>query len=137
MALFADESLQNPYPLYRRMLDHGPVHPPVGDSGFFAVCSWDAVNDAVARPEDFSSNLTGTMTYHPPDGTVGLFFPMDELGGPTQVLAIADDPAHAYIARNSFPPSWPPSASARWNRSSPRPPLLCGGTKYRTTASSG
>ncbi len=73
MALFADESLQNPYPLYRRMLDHGPVHPPVGDSGFFAVCSWDAVNDAVARPEDFSSNLTGTMTYHPPDGTVGLF----------------------------------------------------------------
>ncbi|MCV7151572.1 cytochrome P450 [Mycolicibacterium pyrenivorans] len=100
MALFADESLQNPYPLYRRMLDHGPVHP-VGDSGFFAVCSWDAVNDAVARPEDFSSNLTGTMTYHP-DGTVGLF-PMDELGGPTQVLAIADDPAHAVHRKKLVP----------------------------------
>ncbi|MGB3232881.1 MAG: cytochrome P450, partial [Mycobacterium sp.] len=100
LALFADEFLQDPYPLYARMLAAAPVHP-IGHSGFHAVCSWDAVNDAVTRPEDFSSNLTGTMVYQP-DGTVGLF-PMDELGGPTQVLAIADDPAHAAHRKKLVP----------------------------------
>lgn len=92
VALFDDEFLQDPYPLYARMHASAPVHR-VGDSGFFAVCGWDAVNDAVTRTEDFSSNLTGTMVYND-DGTVGVF-PMDVVGGPTQVLAIADDPTHA------------------------------------------
>ncbi|MGD9622006.1 MAG: cytochrome P450 [Mycolicibacterium sp.] len=91
-ALFDDRFIQNPYPLYARMLAAGPVHR-IGESDFHAVCGRDAILEAVGRPEDFSSNLTGTMTYHP-DGTVGLF-PMDQLGGPTQVLAIADDPDHA------------------------------------------
>ena len=73
------------------MLAGGPVHP-IGDSGFYAVCTWDAVNDVIARPEDFSSNLTATMTYQ--DGKVGTFT-MGELGGDIQALATADDPAHA------------------------------------------
>jgi cytochrome P450 len=92
VSLFDDAYLQQPYPLYDRMLAAGPVHR-IGESGFSAVCGWDAVADAVARPDDFSSNLTGTMLYQP-DGTVGTFA-MDGLGGPTQVLATADDPAHA------------------------------------------
>lgn len=90
--LFRHECIQDPYPLYRQMLDTGPVHP-IADSGFYAVCGWDAVNDAIARPEDFSSNLTATMTYQP-GGTVGTF-EMDGLGGPSHVLATADEPAHA------------------------------------------
>ncbi|OBB01037.1 cytochrome [Mycobacteriaceae bacterium 1482268.1] len=89
--LFDDRFVQNPYPLYERMLADGPVHR-IGDSGFYAVCSWDAVNDVVARPHDFSSNLTATMTFQ--DGTVGEF-PMGELGAEMQALATADDPAHA------------------------------------------
>jgi cytochrome P450 family 144 len=89
--LFDDEFIQDPYPLYERMLASGPVHP-IGDSGFYAVCSWDAVTDAVSRPQDFSSNLTATMTYQ--DGKVGSFV-MGELGGDIQALATADDPAHA------------------------------------------
>ena len=89
--LFDDGFVQDPYPLYARMLADGPVHA-VGDSGFYAVCGWDAVNDVVARPWDFSSNLTATMTYN--DGTVGTF-PMGELGAEMQALATADDPAHA------------------------------------------
>ena len=56
------------------------------------MCGWDAVNDVIARPEDFSSNLTATMTYQ--GGKVGAF-PMGELGGEMQALATADDPAHA------------------------------------------
>ena len=62
IALFDDQFIQDPYPLYARMHASGPVHP-IGDSGFHAVCTWDAVNEAVGRPEDFSSNLTATMTY--------------------------------------------------------------------------
>jgi cytochrome P450 len=91
LELFSDEAIQDPYPLYARMHETGPVHP-IGDSGFYAVSGWDAVNDVIARPEDFSSNLTATMTYQ--DGRVDPF-PMGELGGATQALATADDPAHA------------------------------------------
>ena len=89
---FGPESLQDPYPLYERMRAVGPVHR-IGGSNFYAVCDWDAVNDAISRPEDFSSNLTATMTYATEGGVQP--FEMDSLGGPTQVLATADDPAHA------------------------------------------
>jgi cytochrome P450 len=89
---FSPESLQDPYPLYELMRAIGPVHR-IGDSEFYAVCDWDAINDAISRPEDFSSNLTATMTYTA-EGTVKAFG-MDPLGGPTRVLATADDPTHA------------------------------------------
>ncbi len=89
---FGREALQDPYPLYERMRAVGPVHR-IGGSGFYAVCDWDAVNDVISRPEDFSANLTATMTYTA-EGTVKAF-EMDPLGGPTHVLATADDPAHA------------------------------------------
>jgi cytochrome P450 len=89
---FSDESVQDPYPLYERMRATGPVHR-IGNSEFYAACDWDAVNDAISRPADFSANLTATMTYTA-DGTVKPF-EMDPLGGPTHVLATADDPAHA------------------------------------------
>jgi cytochrome P450 len=91
LELFDDQFIQDPYPLYDRMLAAGDVHP-VGDSGFHAVCSWDAVNEVIARPEDFSSNLTATMTYK--NGVVEAFT-LDSVGGPSQALATADDPAHA------------------------------------------
>jgi len=92
IGLFDAESIQDPYPLYDRMRAAGPVHQ-IGDSGFYAVCGWDAVNDAISRPEDFSSNLTATMVYTA-EGTV-VPHEMDPVGGPTHVLATADDPAHA------------------------------------------
>ncbi len=65
----------------------------IGTSGFYLVCGWDAINDVINRPADFSSNLTATMMYTA-EGTVAPF-EMDGLGGPTQILATADDPAHA------------------------------------------
>jgi cytochrome P450 len=98
--LFDDEYIQDPYPLYRRMLETAPVHQ-IGDSGFHAVCSWDAVNDAIARPEHFSSNLTATMTYQP-GGEVGAF-EMEGLGGKSHVLATADEPAHAVHRKALLP----------------------------------
>ena len=89
---FSAESLQDPYPLYEQMRAAGPVHR-IGGSNFYAVCDWEAINDAIGRPEDFSANLTATMTYTA-EGTIKPF-EMDTLGGPTHVLATADDPAHA------------------------------------------
>jgi cytochrome P450 len=99
LALFDDEFIQDPYPLYERMLAAAPVHP-IDDSGFYAVCTWEAVEEAIARPQDFSSNLTATMTYQ--DGAVGSF-PMGELGGEMQALATADDPTHAAHRRLLVP----------------------------------
>ena len=92
LEFFGVDALQDPYPLYDRLRAEGPVHR-VGESGFYAVCSWEAINDAVNRPADFSSNLTATMTFTAQGAVVP--FEMDGLGGPTQVLATADDPAHA------------------------------------------
>src|SRR5581483_236689 len=89
---FGAEPMQDPYPLYDRLRAEAPVHR-VADSPFFVVCSWDAVVEAIERVEDFSSNLTATMVYQA-DGTVTPF-EMDALDGPSQVLATADDPAHA------------------------------------------
>jgi cytochrome P450 len=100
LELFDDVCIQDPYPLYQRMLASGPVHP-IGDSGFHAVCDWDAINDAIARPEDFSSNLTATMTFQP-GGTV-IPFEMEGLGGQSHVLATADDPAHAVHRKTLLP----------------------------------
>ncbi|MDT5209276.1 MAG: cytochrome family [Mycobacterium sp.] len=92
LEFFGVDGLQDPYPLYDRLRVAGPVHR-IGESGFYLVCDWAAINDAVNRPEDFSANLTATMTFTA-DGTV-VPFEMDGLGGSTQVLATADDPAHA------------------------------------------
>jgi cytochrome P450 family 144 len=90
--LLGAEALQDPYPLYARMLAEAPVHR-IGNSVFYAVCGWDAVQEAVDRVDDFSSNLTATMLFHD-DGTVTPF-DMAPAGGAAHALATADDPAHA------------------------------------------
>ncbi|MHA0287983.1 cytochrome P450 [Mycobacterium sp. C3-094] len=99
-ALFDEDAIQDPAALYARMHSVGPLHR-IGESDFHAVCSWDAVIEAVGRTDDFSSNLTGTML-HRPDGTIDVFG-MDDLGGSTQVLAIADDPEHVTHRRLLLP----------------------------------
>lgn len=100
IALFDDQHIQDPYPLYERMHAEGPVHR-IGDSDFYAVTGWDAVNEAVTRCDDFSSNLTATMMRHA-DGELGTI-PMGDLGGQTQALATADDPAHAVHRKALIP----------------------------------
>ena len=100
LALFDDRYVQDPYPLYEQMHQAGPVHR-IGDSGFHAVSSWEAVNEAVVRCEDFSSNLTATMMYRP-DGVITAF-DIGEVGGATQALATADEPAHSIHRRVLLP----------------------------------
>lgn len=90
--LFDPACLQDPYPLYDRLRAGTPVAQ-VGESPFFVVTSFDAVIEAAARSQEFSSNLTATM-WSQPDGTVTAFG-MGEPGNPIHVLATADEPAHA------------------------------------------
>jgi cytochrome P450 len=90
--LLGAESLQDPYSLFDRMRAESPVQR-IGDSVFYAVCGWDAVQEAVDRVDDFSSNLTATLVFQE-DGTVSPF-DMGPAGGAAHVLATADDPAHA------------------------------------------
>ncbi|MCX2931172.1 cytochrome P450 [Mycobacterium sp. CVI_P3] len=92
LSLFEDRYLQDPYPLYEQMQQTGHLHR-IGESTFYAVSSWDAVNEVVTRCGDFSSNLTATMMYQP--GQEVTAFPVGELGGEIQALATADEPAHA------------------------------------------
>lgn len=89
---FSHEVIQDPYPFYARLRAAGPVHR-VGDSGFYLVSDWAAITEVVNRPEDFSSNLTATMTYTVDGGVAP--FAMDKVGGPTHILVTADDPVHA------------------------------------------
>jgi cytochrome P450 len=89
---FGTPAIQDPYPLYDRLRAEGPVNR-IADSGFYVVCTFEAINEVINRPEDFSANLTATMTYSADGGVAP--FEMDRLGGPTHVLATADDPSHA------------------------------------------
>ncbi|ORV91986.1 cytochrome [Mycobacterium interjectum] len=92
LELLGAEALQDPYSVYDRMRAEAPVQR-VGDSVFYAVCGWDAVQQAVDRVDDFSSNLTATMVLQA-DGTVTPF-DMAPAGGAAHALATADDPVHA------------------------------------------
>ncbi|MCP2161482.1 Cytochrome P450 [Williamsia serinedens] len=83
--------LDDPYPGLRRLTQTEPVSR-IGDSSFFTVTGWDLIAEAVARTDDFSSNLTATMVWKE-DGTVEEY-PIAELGSPIHVLATADDPEH-------------------------------------------
>jgi cytochrome P450 len=92
LALFEDRYVQDPHELYAQMHRAGHVHR-IGESSFYAVSSWAAINEAVARSGDFSSNLTATMMYEP--GGAVTAFEIGELGGEVQALATADEPAHS------------------------------------------
>ncbi len=83
--------LDDPYPELSALTRAAPVSR-VGDSNFYLVTGWDAIAEAVARPEDFSSNLTATMVWK--EGGKVEEYPIAELGSPIHVLATADDPSH-------------------------------------------
>jgi len=85
--------LENPNPLYRRLVEEAPVWQ-VGDFPVFTVNSYAAVTEACRRVEDFSSNLRYFL-YRDEQG-----LPARELHGmagegASQILATADPPVHA------------------------------------------
>lgn len=82
--------LTNPYARLAELRKQGQVVQ-VDETRVFLVLSWAAVEEAIGRPGDFSSNLSGVLTADN-DG-----FDVLPIGDPSvpQVLATADDPSHA------------------------------------------
>lgn len=92
--------LNDPYPFYAHLRETDPVHR-VSDSNFYLVSTWELVNEAVMRPQDFSSNLTASMVLDS-DGGVSEFT-MAGPGDPGHVLGTADDPIHAVHRKMVLP----------------------------------
>lgn len=89
--LFDRASIEDPYPLYRRLRETSPVHRVPG-TDFFLVSTAELVEEAAARTEDFSSNLTHIMAMGPGGAPEPLN--MDLEGALEHVLATADGAAH-------------------------------------------
>ncbi|WP_420880084.1 cytochrome P450 [Rhodococcus sp. (in: high G+C Gram-positive bacteria)] len=90
--IFDPAHLDDPYRLYAMLREHDPVYRVPG-TDFHLVSSWALVTEALARPDDFSSNLTGVLVQRA--GGPPVTFDMDGGGRAVHVLATADDPAHA------------------------------------------
>jgi cytochrome P450 len=97
--LFDPATVDDPYPFYAELRRHTPVYRVPG-TDFFLVSTWDAVQEATARAEDFSSNLTAALVHH---GDAITVFDMDTAGSAGHVLATADDPHHADHRRLVLP----------------------------------
>lgn len=89
--VFDPALIEDPYPALDRLRRDAPVYQVPG-TGFFLVSSWELVNEALAAPEVFSSNLHAVLL-RSADGTPASL-PMDGGGTVEQVLATADDPVH-------------------------------------------
>jgi cytochrome P450 family 144 len=84
--------VDDPYPFYARLRETAPVWHLPGTRTYF-VATWALVAEAVARADDFSSNLTAVLITDA-DGNP-TEFDMTPLGPAINVLATGDDPDHA------------------------------------------
>jgi cytochrome P450 len=89
--LFRPDVLDDPSALYAELRAKAPVWEVPG-TATFVITSAALVNEAVARPEDFSSNLA-SLIFRGADGCP-VVFDMAPLGDATHVLATADPPVH-------------------------------------------
>lgn len=78
--------------LYAQLAAQAPVWELPGGLGFHLVSTPDLVEEAVARPEDFSSKMTRFL-YVGDDGRPAAYSMMG-MGDDTDALATADPPAH-------------------------------------------
>jgi cytochrome P450 len=83
--------VDDPYPFYATLRESAPVWRVPGTSTSF-VAPWEVVSEAVARTDDFSSNLTAVLITGP-DGRP-TEFDMTVLGPAINVLATGDEPDH-------------------------------------------
>jgi cytochrome P450 len=106
---FTPAALADPYPLYARLRARGPVCALEGTRAFF-VGHYAAVEEAVRRHAEFSANLDGVLVCGE-DGVPRLF----EFGTrdtASDVIATADEPAHAVHRRLLLPPLKAPRIAA-------------------------
>jgi cytochrome P450 family 144 len=107
--LFRDDVLDDPAALYRQLRAEAPVWQMPG-TGTFVVTRAELVNEAVARVDDFSSNLT-SLVHRGADG-LPRAFDMTPMGDAIHVLATADPPVHTQH-RKLLQPHLAPGVVAR------------------------
>lgn len=90
--------VDDPYPLYRTLLEQAPVWQ-VPDTTVFVVSSFAATTEAARRVEDLSSNLRN-LVYRGETGAPELL-PFGD--GDSDVLATADPPVHTLHRGTVFP----------------------------------
>ncbi|HEY8216429.1 MAG TPA: cytochrome P450 [Acidimicrobiia bacterium] len=89
---WADRAIvDDPYPFYAALREQAPVWR-VPRTGTRFVASWELVEEAVGRPDDFSSNLTAVLVTGTDGGPAE--FDMTPLGAAINVLATGDEPEH-------------------------------------------
>ena len=89
--ILSDDFLQDPHPLLRELREKHPVAR-VGETGVHLLTSWDIIVEALGREEDFSANLTGVLLRDANGAPTTFDLPVS---AGTQVIATADEPAHA------------------------------------------
>jgi cytochrome P450 len=89
--------VEDPYPFFARLRAEAPVWQLPGINAFF-VSTWELVNEAVSRPEDFSNHFRH-MLFTNDDGSVGV---METDPNPI-VFAGADPPEHTLHRKLFFP----------------------------------
>ncbi|MBU3701145.1 MAG: cytochrome P450 [Acidimicrobiia bacterium] len=107
--LFSQEFIDDPAPFYEFLRAHAPVWEMPG-SGTFVVSTAALVAEAVARPEEFSSNLTSLL--YTDDAGLPTVFDMSHRGAAIHVLATADPPTHT-AHRRLLQPVFSPAAVER------------------------
>jgi cytochrome P450 family 144 len=82
---------EDPHSFFARVRErHGIAR--VGETGVHLVATWDLIEEALEREQDFSANLTGVLVR----GEDGLPHPFPlPIAEASQVIATADEPAHA------------------------------------------
>jgi len=88
--LFAPETIEDPYPLYARLRAGRPLSR-VDDTGVHLVASWDLIEEALEREDDFSANITGMLILGEDGSPATVDFASSAA---TQVIATADEPEH-------------------------------------------
>lgn len=107
--LFSQEFIDDPAPLYEFLRTRAPVWEMPG-SGTFVVSTASLVAEAVARPEEFSSNLTSLL--YTDEAGHPTVFDMSQRGAAIHVLATADPPSHT-SHRRLLQPVFSPAAVER------------------------
>lgn len=97
LALDGAAFVEDPYPFFAQLRAEAPVWQLPGVNAFF-VSTWELVNDAVSRPDDFSNHFRH-MLFTNDDGSVGVL----ETDPNPIVFAGADPPEHTEHRKLFFP----------------------------------
>jgi cytochrome P450 family 144 len=83
-------TIEDPHPFFARVRTRHAISR-VGDTGVHLVATWDLIEEALAREQDLSANLTGVLVRGDDGQPAALELPAT---GANQVIATADEPSH-------------------------------------------